>query len=223
MALFDQAAKDYDSWYNDPVGKYVDDAEMPCMLKMLGDVWGKRILDIGCGTGHLSEELCKRGAQVIGIDISEGMLEVAKKKRDKKELDIEYLYMDAFELRFDEPFDIICSMAAFEFIDDMESIFKSMNTVLKEDGTIVIGTIQNGGAWADMYSSEAFSETVFAESCFKSLADFQAVEGFQVDASTQCLYVPPALEPTAYTMEQEQLLCQNDGLGGFLCVKMKKS
>lgn len=55
--------------------------EQPAMKKLLPDLQGKTVLDIGCGYGHNCLDFIKRGAKkVIGIDISEKMLDVAKKE-----------------------------------------------------------------------------------------------------------------------------------------------
>jgi SAM-dependent methyltransferase len=53
--------------------------ERPAMLELAGDVAGRRILDVGCGTGPLSAALRDRGAVVTGIDVSAEMLKLARR------------------------------------------------------------------------------------------------------------------------------------------------
>jgi hypothetical protein len=95
--------------------------------------------------------------------------------------------------------------------------------VLKDDGIIVIGTIQKVGAWANLYESPAFSETVFANAYFKGLHDFKELEGIDVIAHSDCLFVPPGQTDDKYTLENEKAIKEKGDIGGFLCVKMKKS
>ena len=54
--------------------------EMPTTLKMLGNIKGKKILDFGCGPGIYIKVLKKKGAKLKGVDISEKMIKIAKKK-----------------------------------------------------------------------------------------------------------------------------------------------
>lgn len=64
---------------------------------------GATILDIGCGTGRHSIELAKRGYKMTGLDLSEGMLEVARKNSD--DLDIEWILADAKSFALDRIYD----------------------------------------------------------------------------------------------------------------------
>lgn len=224
MALFDQSAEDYDKWYQDPMGKFVDDIETDCIFSLTDNITGSRILDIGCGTGHLSEKLCKSGGIVTGIDISEKMLQKACENRDHLGLHIEYKYMDLYNLVFDNySFDYVFSMAAFEFIKNIELAFENIRKVLKPNGTIIIGTIHKNSSWAKFYESETFSQTVFASAHFKGLDDFKKIDGFEVVESKECLFVPPGEDEAAYTYDNENRAKLNGNTGGFLCVKMKKS
>ena len=58
--------------------------EEPLMLKLIGDISGRDILDIGCGTGELSAKLAQTADFVFGLDISQKMLNVAKEKNRSK-------------------------------------------------------------------------------------------------------------------------------------------
>ena len=65
-----------------------------------------RIIDIGCGTGRHSIELTKRGYKVIGIDLSESLLERAKEKAKARNLQIDFQKHDARNLPFRNEFDL---------------------------------------------------------------------------------------------------------------------
>jgi SAM-dependent methyltransferase len=52
--------------------------DRPAMLALAGEVTGYRVLDVGCAAGHLTAELARRGADVLGIDLSQGMVDLAR-------------------------------------------------------------------------------------------------------------------------------------------------
>src|SRR5713226_9602569 len=54
--------------------------ERPAMLELLGDLRGKRVLDVGCGAGVLAEAMLERGASVTGLELSASMAELAHKR-----------------------------------------------------------------------------------------------------------------------------------------------
>src|SRR4051812_36071568 len=80
-------------------------AEVDFFLSLFPLAKGSRILDVGCGTGRHSIELAKRGFHVTGLDLSSGMLEVAKRKATAQEVEVEWIHGDATSFQTDKPFD----------------------------------------------------------------------------------------------------------------------
>lgn len=68
---------------------------MPRMLAMLGDVAGKRILDLGCGEGGYARELRRRGTEVTGVDGSERLIEIARERAANEKLEIPFHVLNA--------------------------------------------------------------------------------------------------------------------------------
>jgi 2-polyprenyl-3-methyl-5-hydroxy-6-metoxy-1,4-benzoquinol methylase len=82
--------------------------EAHSFLKLLGDVQGKRVLDVACGDGHFARMLRKAGAaDVVGIDISERMIELARAKEAARPLGIEYHVEDARTEAAQADFDLV--------------------------------------------------------------------------------------------------------------------
>ena len=116
---------------------YNDLLEQPAMAKMLPDLNGKSVLDLGCGYGHNCIDFVQRGAEsVVGIDISEKMLSVAK--TESKHEKIQYVNMSMTDIsQLDDKFDLIYSSLAFHYVKDFDSFAKDMFSVLNKDGQLL--------------------------------------------------------------------------------------
>ena len=111
---------------------------MPYMLESLGDVQGKRILDLGCGEGGYSRELAKRGADVIAIDCSEAIITYSIEQAEIHGLTIHHLIRNSNDLYGvdDNLFDIVlCSMMLMD-CEDFEGTMKEVVRVLKPSGKL---------------------------------------------------------------------------------------
>ena len=93
-------------------------------------------LDIGCGSGLLTLELAKHYETVVGIDISESMLAIAKTKRCAP--NIQYLCMDANHLALSLKFDLITSSATLHHLPDLPSTLQDIRNLLNPQGKIVL-------------------------------------------------------------------------------------
>lgn len=99
----------------------------------------KRILDLGCATGFFSKDLKKENNIVIGIDISEKLIDEAKKVLDEAyAMDIEN--NDWPKQLIENPFDIIICSELIEHLFDQESFLKKVRLVLKPNGKIIFTT-----------------------------------------------------------------------------------
>ncbi|MFX0080988.1 MAG: class I SAM-dependent methyltransferase [Candidatus Hodarchaeota archaeon] len=103
----------------------------------IGNVKNKKILDVGCGIGSLSFYLAKKGADVIGIDLSKNLIELCKKEAQKEKLTIEFKEMNAQIPDFeDESFDIIVGSRIVHHLPNIELFFKECKRLLKRKGYI---------------------------------------------------------------------------------------
>lgn len=96
----------------------------------------EKILDLGCGDGHLTEQLSLLvpDGTVLGIDASVGMIQTAKKLcRDN----LDFLHMDIDNLHFSDRFDIIFSNAALHWVKDHRRLLQNAYAALKAGGMLV--------------------------------------------------------------------------------------
>ncbi|MBU5592703.1 class I SAM-dependent methyltransferase [Clostridium sp. MSJ-4] len=116
---------------------YNDLLEQPAISKLLPNVKGKTILDIGCGYGHNSLLFAQNGAKkVIGIDLSQKMLEVAKKESCHP--CIEYRQMDMSEiLALTQKFDMVYSSLAFHYAENFQKLIKDVYDLLNKGGHLI--------------------------------------------------------------------------------------
>jgi len=223
MAVFDRESIEYDQWYQSKMGQFVDDVETKLAFRMFTPKKGMRILDVGCGTGNFSIKLAKMGCEVVGIDLSEEMLKIAKDKTEKEALDITFHQMDGYNLNFsNNEFDAVFSMAAFEFIKEPKKAYDEMYRVLKPGGHMLIGTIHKNSSWGRLYLSKEFQEnTVFKYADFKTLEQMKHLDKDHLINHGECLFIPPTTPEEEITLEKEQVLSQKER-GGFICTLYQK-
>ncbi|MDD3403939.1 MAG: class I SAM-dependent methyltransferase [Hespellia sp.] len=99
------------------------------------------VVDLGCGTGAVTEILAKAGYDMIGIDISEDMLNVAMEKKEASGLDILYLLQDMCEVELYSSANAFVSICdSVNYItepDDLVSCFQNLSRYLEENGVII--------------------------------------------------------------------------------------
>ncbi len=145
---------------------------------------GERILDLGCGTGHLTERLAASGADVVGIDASPSMIATARQNFPK----LRFQVADARDFCFDTPFDAIFSNAALHWICEAPQVARSMSRALKPEGRLVLKM----GAKGNIARIREAIETVLTEAgfpaghtwYFPSLGEYAAIlegQGFEIE------------------------------------------
>lgn len=105
--------------------------------RMLPDFAGKRVLDLGCGYGWHSRYAVEKGAeQVLGVDISQRMLETASQKNSHER--IRYVCQAMEDLSFaDQTFDIVFSSLAFHYVRDFRPLVQNISSWLVKEGHFV--------------------------------------------------------------------------------------
>ncbi len=123
----------------------------PALIRMMGDVKRKKVLDLGCGEGYYSRVFAELGAHVTGIDFSEEMVNAASEEEIRLPLGINYVTADASNLKEIESccFDVVFSFMTLMDIEDYEAAVKEVARVLKERGRFIIVTLHPCFEWSD--------------------------------------------------------------------------
>ena len=103
------------------------------VLELLEAKPGERILDLGCGTGHLAAKIAEAGAQVVGVDRSPEMIRQAREKYPALRFEV----MDARELTLGGAFDAVFSNAALHWIKQPERVITGIGELLRPGGRFV--------------------------------------------------------------------------------------
>ena len=105
---------------------------------------GKRVLDVGCGGGILSDSIARRGANVLGIDLSAKALKVAQLHALEADTpNVEYREVSAEALAVEQPggFDVVTCMEMLEHVPDPSSVVAACTSLVKPGGRVFFSTI----------------------------------------------------------------------------------
>jgi SAM-dependent methyltransferase len=123
-----------DMTWAEHTGREVDRA-----LKMLKPAGNERILDMACGNGRHALEFTRRGFEVVGVELSEPLLEVARADAEREGLEVTYLHADLRKLEFEDEFDLVLNLndgaiGYLETEEDNERIFDRAAAALRSGG-----------------------------------------------------------------------------------------
>ena len=116
-------------------------AQRPQALKLLEPVKNKTILDVGCGDGTIARMIAERGADVVGYDISEEQISLAKKSESEKPLGIKYFVSSPEKFTHKKKFDKALAAMVLCYSKDknrLQNIFDSTYSLLKKGGVFVV-------------------------------------------------------------------------------------
>ncbi len=116
-------------------GVYRDYLNTPAFLEMLPEVAGLSGLDIGCGEGHNTRLLARRGARMTAVDIAERFITYAREAEEQEPLGIEYRLASALELPFEEAaFDFATGFMSFMDVPETDLVLAEAYRVLRPGG-----------------------------------------------------------------------------------------
>lgn len=130
-------AEEYDQFYRTSSGRAVDTVEKSLISDLLMQVDSREMLELGCGTGHWTAFFSENGFHVTAVDESAAMLERA---RQKEIPNVHWVKADAAHLPFpNQRFELITAITLFEFVEDIDLLFKEIDRLLKPEGFLIAG------------------------------------------------------------------------------------
>ena len=138
------------------VAHYGPDIPTEGELRLLGDLRGKRVLELGCGGGQCSIAFAKQGATAIGVDFSAEQLAFARRLVEREEVKVELRHGDLADLAFlrADTIDLAFSAYAFGFVEDLNRVFRQVHRVLKVGAPLVFSLPHPAYAMIDDDSDE---------------------------------------------------------------------
>jgi len=186
---FDLIADKYDQWYKSAKGQMYDRLEKKVIGQYLPkNIGEKKLLEVGCGTGHWSQFFSKYGFEVTGVDISERMIDIAKSKNIPN---ASFQVADSHSLSFaDETFDVTATITTLEFVRDAEAVVREMvRCTRKPGGQLLIGAL-NGLARVNRNRKQS-PESLYVKAQFFSPSQLkQLLEPFGRLAMVTSGFVP---------------------------------
>jgi SAM-dependent methyltransferase len=119
--------------FGGPIGRILLEDQERVLAQFLGDVTGRRVLDMATGTGRAALALAKRGALVTGVDASQEMLAVARKRAADARLPVEFAEGDAHALTYaDQSFDAVVCLRMLMHVPDWRKALSELCRVSRE-------------------------------------------------------------------------------------------
>jgi len=137
---FNLVADSYDSWYAGRRGAMYDRLEKKLITSLLpAKAGGKKLLEVGCGTGHWSRFFSEFGFRVTGVDISERMINAALEKDISN---VSFRIADGHLLPFvNSAFDLTAAITTLEFVHDSRVVLREMIRCTRKGGRILLGLL----------------------------------------------------------------------------------
>jgi ubiquinone/menaquinone biosynthesis C-methylase UbiE len=140
----------YENWRETSLGSITEAIERRLILRLVGEVRGRNVLDIGCGDGALTSAFSQSGAaHVVGCDIDPQMIARASAQAIRDQAAIDYIIANAECLPFrDESFDVVSIITVLAFVPNPDLAIREIARVLKPGGRLVIGDLAKWSLWA---------------------------------------------------------------------------
>jgi ubiquinone/menaquinone biosynthesis C-methylase UbiE len=152
---WDEAAEIWADFVRRGKDFYREEMNDPAFFRLVGNVKGKKILDLACGEGFTARILARKGARVVGVDLSERLIEFARRLENEEKLGIDYHVSDAADLKefSSDHFEVVtCSMALMDIEKYQDAIHETAR-VLKTNGRFIFSIIHPCFEWGDITAS----------------------------------------------------------------------
>ena len=139
--LWNKMAPAYEAFTSDN-NSYSNTIEWPCIQKMLPDIKGKSVIDLGCGSGRYTFLLEDAGPRKLtGVDISDEMLRIAREKAEKRGSSAKFVKGDLNDFVPDDQYDVVFSSTMSHYIVDLFPLFANIYDMLSYKGICIISVM----------------------------------------------------------------------------------
>lgn len=167
------------------------------IVSLVPEKKGKKILDLGCGPGIYAEKFYNRGFDVTGIDFSKRSIEYAVASAAKKNMKIEYKYMNYLEIDYENEFDMVvliyCDFGVLS-PEDRKVLLKKIYKVLKPEGILIL---------------DVFTEKFYEKFQEKTEITYED-SGFWSEIPYSCIQRNKIYGDTLTSLEQYIIITEND-------------
>ena len=126
---YDEIAEEYKRAKQQPWRLHI---EHFTLFKLLGDLSGKSVIDLACGEGFYTRFIKRRGAaRVIGVDISHGMIDLARREEENNSLGIDYLVQDVKQLMLNERFDVVVAGYLLNYAQTYDELLQMCSAITR--------------------------------------------------------------------------------------------
>lgn len=218
----------YQRWRESELGRITDHIEEELILRLIGPVSGKRVLDVGCGDGVLSVRLAQAGADVTGLDNEPRMLAAARCRANEAGLKVAFVKGDAQSLPFaDSAFDIVVAVTVLCFVPVPPRAVREMARVLRPGGRLVIGELGRYSIWAAKRRIAGwFGSKTWRVARFRTASDLEklAVAAcLEIETVRGAVYYPPSNLCARWLSPHDEKLSQLSTLGAaFIALSAHK-
>lgn len=135
--MYDQFGADYQAKRQNKGTLFNEYLEVPCMVKAVGNIKGKKLLDVGCGAGIHIKKYLKNGADCWGIDLSQTMIGLAKKNCPG----VPFKAGSMTKLPYaNSIFDVVTASLSVHYAKNLVPVFKEISRVIKPGGMFYYST-----------------------------------------------------------------------------------
>ena len=161
----------------------------------MGDIEGRRVLDVGCGEGSLALRLSELGAVVTAVDPHNEMLTKARSRARAEQRTIELILARGERLPFvTASFDVVLAKTVLCFVDQAQAMVDEMARVLRPGGRFVIGELHRWSSWAAQRRIRAwFGSALWRHGRFRTAAELRGLAqdaGLDVETVRGAVYYP---------------------------------
>ena len=186
----------YAFWRTTSLGSITESLEQRLILELMGELAGRRVLDVGCGDGVLACAVVSHGADVTGIDPDPAMLIAAHSRAARAAVGGTFLEGRVEQLPLpDASFDVVVSVTVLCFVSDAAGAVREMARVLRPGGRLVLGELGRWSLWAAIRRVRGWlGATTWKAARFRSATDLRALAeqaAFRVTNVRGAVYYPP--------------------------------